>query len=308
MQNTEGCSVRHPVRAFPYSILLYSAALGPSTNSRRSPGWHCSSRHSAISVEKRMALALLFLRMDRFAGVMPTRSASSPAEILRFAIITSRFTRISMVRLLDREIQLRLHGDGLLEHVLDDAHDQRHEARCNADGCEGKIVDRADQADQPRPHTAPAYRAEKVDVVLVKDAPGLNVPQQPPELHQQDPRENAAQIDREHHEKGTLLRHMPQAGEPLDSPIAPDVQRQQQRGKHDHARLRQPHALIRIPVHRRHAPFAFCLHDSTEFIECQVKFIVYQYILIIKQETAIPLPLFLYVIAAGSRDSVCPES
>ena len=47
----------------------------------------------ASRVEKRTALALLFFRMDRLAGVMPTRSASSPALILRFAIAAGALGR-----------------------------------------------------------------------------------------------------------------------------------------------------------------------------------------------------------------------
>ena len=45
-----------------------------------------------------MAFALLFFRMDRFAGVIPTFSASSPALIFRRAIITSMFTAIMFTR------------------------------------------------------------------------------------------------------------------------------------------------------------------------------------------------------------------
>ena len=37
-----------------------------------------SALQSASNVENRTALALLFFRMDRFAGVMPISSASSP--------------------------------------------------------------------------------------------------------------------------------------------------------------------------------------------------------------------------------------
>ena len=55
------------------------------TNSKMSPGWQSSALQSASNVENRTALALLFFRMDRFAGVMPISSASSPAALWRAA-------------------------------------------------------------------------------------------------------------------------------------------------------------------------------------------------------------------------------
>jgi len=44
-----------------------------------------------------MALALPVLSTERLAGVIPTRSANSPDDILRRAIITSTFTMIAMI-------------------------------------------------------------------------------------------------------------------------------------------------------------------------------------------------------------------
>ena len=43
-----------------------------------------------------MAFALLFLSIERLAGVIPISEANSPEEILRFAIITSRLTIIGI--------------------------------------------------------------------------------------------------------------------------------------------------------------------------------------------------------------------
>ena len=60
------------------------------------PGWQFSSLQMASSVEKRTALAFPVFRIERFAGVRSIRSASSPSEIFRFAIITSRFTIIGI--------------------------------------------------------------------------------------------------------------------------------------------------------------------------------------------------------------------
>ena len=42
-----------------------------------SAGEQSKARQSASRVEKRTAFALLFLRIERFTGVMPTRSESS---------------------------------------------------------------------------------------------------------------------------------------------------------------------------------------------------------------------------------------
>ena len=56
-----------------------------------------------------MALARPFFSTETFAGVMPTRSTSSPTDILRLASITSRFTRIAMS---DHHLQLVVLDDG----------------------------------------------------------------------------------------------------------------------------------------------------------------------------------------------------
>ena len=47
-----------------------------------------------------MAFALPVLRIERFDIVMPTFSDNSLSEILRFAIITSRFTMIGMAQMI----------------------------------------------------------------------------------------------------------------------------------------------------------------------------------------------------------------
>ena len=48
----------------------------------------------ASSVEKRIALALPVFNIERFAGVIPTRSAQSPERIFFFANSTSRLITI----------------------------------------------------------------------------------------------------------------------------------------------------------------------------------------------------------------------
>src|SRR5450432_2444666 len=53
----------------------------------------------ASSVEKRMALALPVLRMERFCGVMSTPSDKSFRRILRCARTTSRLTMMGIVKI-----------------------------------------------------------------------------------------------------------------------------------------------------------------------------------------------------------------
>jgi hypothetical protein len=50
----------------------------------------------ASSVEKRIALALSCFQIERLDKVIPTRSDNSLSDILRFAIITSKFTIIAV--------------------------------------------------------------------------------------------------------------------------------------------------------------------------------------------------------------------
>ena len=64
--------------------------------SSTSPGWQSNSRQIASKVERRTALAFPFLRIERLAGVMSTRSASSPSDILRLAIMTSTLMIIAI--------------------------------------------------------------------------------------------------------------------------------------------------------------------------------------------------------------------
>ena len=61
-----------------------------------SPGWQSRAWQMASRVEKRTALALPVFKIDRLAGVMPMRSASSRELIFRFASMTSRLTMIAM--------------------------------------------------------------------------------------------------------------------------------------------------------------------------------------------------------------------
>src|SRR5262245_55139911 len=82
------------------------ADMGVSSGrySRMSPGWQSSARQMPSRVEKRMALALPFFRMERLAIVMPTRSASSVTLIFRLASITSMLTIVATDAPSDREV------------------------------------------------------------------------------------------------------------------------------------------------------------------------------------------------------------
>lgn len=93
-----------PFRSPPTGLLrperLCALPHSSSRYSRISPGWQSSVLHNKSSVEKRMALALPFFRIDRLAMVIPTFSESSVRLIFRLASITSRFTIIMAIRLI----------------------------------------------------------------------------------------------------------------------------------------------------------------------------------------------------------------
>lgn len=80
-----------PSRLFAKSPCLPVAKSHSSCHSIISPGWQFSILHIASSVLNRMAFAFPVFRIDKFAGVIPTRSESSLSEILFFAISTSKF-------------------------------------------------------------------------------------------------------------------------------------------------------------------------------------------------------------------------
>ncbi len=69
---------------------------GSGRYSITSPGWQSSSLQIASSVENRTAFAFPFLSIERLAGVMSMRRASSPSGILRLAIMTSMLMIIAM--------------------------------------------------------------------------------------------------------------------------------------------------------------------------------------------------------------------
>lgn len=65
--------------------------------SRMSPGWQSKALQIASNVEKRMALAFPFFRIERLAMVIPTFSVNSVTLIFRFASITSICMIIAMM-------------------------------------------------------------------------------------------------------------------------------------------------------------------------------------------------------------------
>src|SRR5262245_47856577 len=110
-----------------------------------SPGWQSRARQIPSRVEKRMALALPFFRMERLAIVMPTRVASSVTLIFRLASITSMVTIVATDATSDRsdrEVMFRLEVDGALEDAFEhhgcgeghDADEGREEAHRDAPG------------------------------------------------------------------------------------------------------------------------------------------------------------------------------
>ena len=82
--------------------LMAGYFLVSSTYSKISAGWQSRALHMASNVLKRMALAFPVLRMDRLESVNSTFSESSFSDIFRFAIITSRFTMIGIIKQLNR--------------------------------------------------------------------------------------------------------------------------------------------------------------------------------------------------------------
>src|SRR5665213_698427 len=80
------------------SFFILPLLVFSGRNSKVSPGWQSSVSQIASSVEKRMALALPVLRMDRFCGVNSTASDRSFSRILRCARTTSRLTMMDIIK------------------------------------------------------------------------------------------------------------------------------------------------------------------------------------------------------------------
>ena len=78
----------------PYSDYLKNYS---GINSKMSPGWHSKTLQIASSVLNRTAFALPVFNIERFESVRSTFSESSFNDIFRFAIITSRFTIIGII-------------------------------------------------------------------------------------------------------------------------------------------------------------------------------------------------------------------
>ena len=92
-------------------------------------------------------------------GVIPMVSASSPAPMWRFAIITSRLTIIGIFCApLHGIVQFIFHLNGLGKRIFDDPHDQRHKRRRNANGKDERQPQHSThrQAERCSPGAAPA--------------------------------------------------------------------------------------------------------------------------------------------------------
>ncbi len=72
-----------------------------------------------------MALALLVLRIDKLAAVMPMRSLSSLRLIFRFAIMTSKLTIIDIAHLLYGQVVVLFIFHGFLKDVSENER-QKH--------------------------------------------------------------------------------------------------------------------------------------------------------------------------------------
>src|SRR5262249_46485888 len=91
-----------------------SGSACSGSNRRMSPGWHESASQIASSVEKRTARALPVLRIERFASVIPTRSASSVSVIRRAWSRSSSLTAIAMS---DGPFEVFVHERAFGEHA-----------------------------------------------------------------------------------------------------------------------------------------------------------------------------------------------
>lgn len=65
--------------------------------SKISPGWQSKALQIDSKVEKRIALAFPFFKIDKFAIVIPTFSVNSVTLIFLFANIISIFTIIAIL-------------------------------------------------------------------------------------------------------------------------------------------------------------------------------------------------------------------
>ena len=97
IRTINGLSAIRIVYSLLFDSLLPEELYSSGLYSNISPGWQLSSLQIASKVENRTALAFPVFRMERLAGVRSIFSASSPSEIFRFAIITSRFTIIGIL-------------------------------------------------------------------------------------------------------------------------------------------------------------------------------------------------------------------
>src|SRR5690242_5776267 len=104
-------------------MFVSSRSAASGVHSSSSPGWQPSSRQRASSVEKRMARALLVLSTERFAMVMPMRSARSVRESRRSSNRWSSLTRIAMIAS-NRQRLLFIQAGSRPEDFGDDEDDQ----------------------------------------------------------------------------------------------------------------------------------------------------------------------------------------
>ena len=86
-----------------------------------------------------MARALLVLSIERFAYVIPTLSASSPDDILRFAIIISRFITIIIPITLYCKLIFAFKLYRRAEYIFYDPQNKRDKAGSRSRNVKGQI-------------------------------------------------------------------------------------------------------------------------------------------------------------------------
>src|SRR5215207_7562696 len=102
------------------------------SNRSRSPGWHESASQIASSVEKRIARALPVLRIDRFASVIPTRSARSVSVIRLSWSMSSSLTAIAMSH---RPFEVFAHERAFGEHAGQQEREEHGEPAVDGKAC-----------------------------------------------------------------------------------------------------------------------------------------------------------------------------
>lgn len=110
-------------------IWMILRIIGYFLCSSMSPGWQSRALHIASSVENRIAFAFPFFKMEIFAIVIPTFSASSVTPIFRFASKMSMLMMIAIGFLLNHQIVFWFYLFCALQKFLEEG------GKCRNDYC-----------------------------------------------------------------------------------------------------------------------------------------------------------------------------